>query len=140
MKPEPNVFYHPSKELFSFQKKNVIDRKSIRFVKVHAPRSDHPHLERMDVGVGGGGTEIHPLATHYEAISLWRSQASLPLTGQNCMFAMYILVIYTLFLSFMKLSLSCSSNSPPVDTTAWIIFCKILYSVQTLRHYEAITL
>ena len=51
------------------------------------------------LGVGVGGTEIHPPAAHYEAISLWHNQASLPLTGQNCMFAMYIL-LHTLFLSF----------------------------------------
>ena len=61
--------------------------------------SDHPHLRRMDVGVGVGGTEIPPPASHYEAISLWHNQAYLPLTGQNCMFAMYIL-LHTLFLSF----------------------------------------
>ena len=40
-------------------------------------RSDHPHLRRMDVGVGVGGAEIHPPAAHYEAISLWHNQASL---------------------------------------------------------------
>ena len=29
------------------------------------------------LGVGVGGTEIHPPAAHYEAISLWHNQASL---------------------------------------------------------------
>ena len=61
------------------------------------------------LGVGVGGTEIHPPAAHYEAISLWHNQASLhSLTGQNCMFAMYLAayIIPLLYPSYHPLSTS----------------------------------